>query len=427
MALGFNLRKGLVGHWTMNNEDTNGGTLYDSTPQNRHGDLRNGVSPSANGIIGEAYSFDGNNDFVRMPQDSYEGALDEQTSKMSLSCWVYPTGLQTNSTNHAIQNCWMAHSSSAFNDNMEMGIDASTNDIQVYFDTNGSDSTNTNTGVTAPLDVWTHIVVTMDLSGTPTIKVYKNGELGLTDTNTWSNTNGTLDKAGAEFTLGASRSFREPYTGRLSDARIYNRVLSASEARALYNMRSQRYQFVQNFHEFWKTGDFSRVNNVEASIVQNRVFRGSNSAFSGVDGSNEIFTITPNSSPSKPNYITYRNQETSSSTGSGMRIKNGNGNYELGLALDNPQWDIEDGNGFSGTVAEGDYNEWTKFTTLFNWEDSTFDVEIIGPDSGVSYEDTGRPLINGENFLTAEFWNYNSTSWGDNDLKAWFDDILIVQ
>lgn len=422
----MSINRGLVGHWTLDGTDTSNGVVYDRSSFDRHGNLRNGVSVSVDSVIGEAFSFDGNDDFIRMPQDPYTGALDDNTARMSLSCWLYPTDLKSASTNHAIQNCWMAHSSTNDNDNMEMGIDSSTNDIQVYFDTNGFDNQNTNTGVTSPLNTWTHVVVTLDLTGTPTMKLYKNGGLELTDTNTWSGTDGTLDDAGgAEFTLAASRSFREPYTGRLSDARLYSRVLSESDVRRLYNIRSTSGLGVRRFHEYFKSSDFSNVDNERANIVSDRVYRGANSAFCNNSGG-EQFSITPYDSPTKPSYIQYRNNEVSNSTGSGMRVKNSNGNYEMGCALDNPEWDIEDGNGFSETVDQGNYDEWTKFIVFFDWDSGTFNIQIVGPNSGVEYIDKDRPLINGQDFKTVEFWNYNSTSWGGNSIEAWFDDILIV-
>lgn len=216
----------LLAWWKLNGNTKDFAGGYDAT--NNGAAIRDGVGQTA-------YFFDGS-DYIRAPQDPYAPALDENSSSLTLSGWIRPTALNTNSTNHSIQNCWIAHSSGSFNDNMELGVDASTNDIQVYFDTNGSDSTNASTGVTAPLDTWTHVIVTLNLNGTPTMKVYKNGNLQLTDTSTWSGTSGTLDQAGAEFTIGASRSFRDPFTGFIQDVRIYEKDMTDEQAAVLYEM-----------------------------------------------------------------------------------------------------------------------------------------------------------------------------------------------
>jgi hypothetical protein len=216
----------LLAWWKLNGNTKDFAGGYDAT--NNGAAIRDGVGQTA-------YFFDGS-DYIRAPQDPYAPALDENSSSLTLSGWIRPTALNTNSTNHSIQNCWLAHSSSSFNDNMELGVDASTNDIQVYFDTNGSDSTNASTGVTAPLDTWTHVIVTLNLGDPPTMKIYKNGNLQLTDTSTWSATNGTLDNAGAELTIGASRSFREPFTGFIQDIRIYEEDMTDEQAAVLYEM-----------------------------------------------------------------------------------------------------------------------------------------------------------------------------------------------
>lgn len=218
----------LLAWWKLNGNTKDFAGRYDAT--NNGAAIRDGVGQTA-------YFFDGS-DYIRAPQDPYAPALDENSSSLTLSGWIRPTALNTNSTNHSIQNCWLAHSSGSFNDNMELGVDASTNDIQVYFNTSGSDSTNASTGVNAALDTWTHVIVTLNLNGTPTMKVYKNGDLQLTDTSTWSGTNGTLDSAKAEVTIGASRSFRNPFTGFIQNVRIYEKDMTDEQAAMLYEMSS---------------------------------------------------------------------------------------------------------------------------------------------------------------------------------------------
>jgi len=217
----------LIGYWPLN------GNANDYSKNSYDGSLMN--SPTlTDGVMNQCYEFDGNNQYIQMPQDTYSGALSDSDDTMSIMCWLYPTAVQSASTNHAVQNCFIGHSSSSYNDNLELGVDYDDYSLQVYLDTNSNDTTATYTDITLSLNTWHHIALSVNLVD-GSVKRYHNGNLIGNDTTTWSGSN-TFDNSGAEFTIAASRSYREPYTGKVDDVRLYSRALSDDEIKTLYNM-----------------------------------------------------------------------------------------------------------------------------------------------------------------------------------------------
>ena len=84
---------------------------------------------------------------------------------------------------------------------------------------------------------WTHIVCTFDITNN-SVLVYVNGVLAPTTgtpafTNTtWDNT----DSGGIAIGHAPNGLAGNQFSGKLDDVRIYNRALSASEIKQLYNM-----------------------------------------------------------------------------------------------------------------------------------------------------------------------------------------------
>ena len=188
------------------------------------------------GLGQNAYNFNGTDQYIVMPSDPYNGALSDSDDTMSISVWLYPTSVSSNATNHGIQNCFVAHSSDNDNDNFELGVDYSTNALQVYLDTNIDDLTVTFSNTILTMNTWTFLVLTVDLVN-GIVRAYKNGILSEESTS-WSGSNTFDDAANTEFTIGASRSYREPFAGKIQDVRLYTDVLSAEEAAILYYIKN---------------------------------------------------------------------------------------------------------------------------------------------------------------------------------------------
>ncbi|ELZ48976.1 hypothetical protein C464_06180 [Halorubrum coriense DSM 10284] len=119
-------------------------------------------------------------------------------------------------------------------------------------------------------------------------------------------------------------------------------------------------------------------------------------------------------------------RETENSYGGGVRLKNSNGDYELGVATDNPAWVIDDANGQrEPATGEGGYSHWVRFLVVFDWSAGTFsvDFESYGPDEA-TYSESDIPLKQGVDVETVELWNYHVVGgWGDGALEMWWDGI----
>lgn len=205
------LQKGLIGHWTMDDADTSGGTVYDRSAGNNHG-LLNNVNTGSSGIIGESFEFSNSN---------IDPGIDLEQDNISISSW-FNTGVT--GSNGIIWNI----ASGTFDG---IGLRQSDSTVYVFDDT----QYNTDKLVTdISLNEWVHTVVTLDSS---TIKLYVNSVSSGTASQGLINT--LPLSIGSRFSYGPIQLM---FTGRIDDVRVYNRILSESEVSALYNMRSQRQQ-----------------------------------------------------------------------------------------------------------------------------------------------------------------------------------------
>jgi len=212
MTLELNLQNGLVGHWTLDEKDTSNGTAYDSSAYNNHGSLNGSLTTGTSGIVGEAYSFDGTNDEIRINNEL-------NTNTVTVSQWIKP-GFSTSHSNS--RGSVTQGTISNFGFYFRPGSDAmrffASGDQEVNFTFNQGE--------------WIHIVGTYDINGT--MEVFKDGVSQGTDTagSKGLDTSGTL--------VIGSENGDSYWIGDISEVRIYDRVLSKSEILSLYNMRSQR-------------------------------------------------------------------------------------------------------------------------------------------------------------------------------------------
>jgi len=218
---------GLVGYWTFDGKDVVNGVALDKSGNNNRGNLVN-ISTStfyAPGKIGQGFNFDGSNDYVEL------GTANSLhiTGDMTISAWIKtPTiaqgqlGIAGNFNSGGTQTPWL------FEINRTAG---KVNFIHL----GGADDTGnfTATGnTTISVNKWIHVVaVRTGSSGVYPITFYYNGVADGTtniDRDPGSNQTSRIGRAGA---LNG-----EIFNGSIDDVRIYNRALSASEIRQLYNM-----------------------------------------------------------------------------------------------------------------------------------------------------------------------------------------------
>lgn len=204
------LQKGLVGHWTMDTDDTSGGVLYDKSAYDNHGTLQNSPSTGQTGIVGEAYGFDGSSNYIQTPLTG-----DSIKNPYSISAWF-----NVNSINGSEMIVGNYDGSNGFLARLE-GNDM----FDLWHDTDSIE------GGSVTLNKWTHVVYTYDGS---------NGAI-------YKNTSQVASGSLPDSTISNDLRIAETYDGRyldgeLDDVRIYDRVLTQDEILTLYNMRSQRQQ-----------------------------------------------------------------------------------------------------------------------------------------------------------------------------------------
>ena len=210
---------GMVSWWSGDNNaldliGTNEGTLV------------NGATYAA-GLVGQAFSFDGVNDYVNVPHNA--SLSFNSTGPMSFDLWVYRTstsngqhilskrtGCGSDDMNYLLVYDRVFHNGLCF-----VGTDAGGNLIC----TTGGESD-------LPLNTWTHIAGTFDGND---LKLYINAEL------VGTKTNAVMGPVNAvPLTIGAMGGCVEtyPFGGLVDELEIFNRTLTAEEIAAIYNAGS---------------------------------------------------------------------------------------------------------------------------------------------------------------------------------------------
>ena len=219
----MNLQKGLVGHWTMDDEDTSGSTIFDSSGYDFNGQLVNNPSTNNNSIIGDSYSFDGSSHRIDTNQNKYKiktvafwikkenkGESFSKYNSWGVTSDVAERIVRTENTvtSDRIYTRWIVTPESA---GFRRGGVWSRSGSYSYADGN-----------------WHHYASTFDGD---VVSEYFDGDIFTATTGI----GGSVPETSSSFSIIGNST---PYN--CSDVRIYNRTLSEEEVSALYNMRSQR-------------------------------------------------------------------------------------------------------------------------------------------------------------------------------------------
>ena len=202
---------GPVGWWKL--DENTGLAAADGSGSGNNGTLTNGPTWTA-GRLGSALAFDGINDNVTIPH-SPSLAL---AGAFSLSAWVNPAISTANFKSLMVKNYthFFYASSKGYcgNGAVLVGFVGSAG-AKTACDRNP-----------LPVNAWTHLAATSDGS---VLRLYRNGVM----TSSAVVTGAPIASTGT-LQLGASR-FGEYFNGKLDEARVYNRALSAAEVLALFN------------------------------------------------------------------------------------------------------------------------------------------------------------------------------------------------
>ncbi len=176
--------------------------------------------------------FDGENDFINFGDIAALDTPDE----FSISLWFNrktDNSGTSNDTNHDVNNVLVAQSSSASNDNIEIGTEGT--NIEVYLDTDFIDAKESyNAGIQN--DTWYHLALTYDGNSAVPTKLFVNGNMVKSwDDNYWL---GSLDNSNSSpLSLGLARPSSDQwgdFNGHIADFRTFDRTLSTSEVSSLY-------------------------------------------------------------------------------------------------------------------------------------------------------------------------------------------------
>lgn len=203
------LTNGLVGLWSFDGADISGVTAYDRSGAGNNGTIYNGAAPTI-GKVGQALIFDSDgagDKFVSA------GAIVAHTN-LSLAAWVNPS-----SYGGEMQTIILG--SGAYY--LSLNNDGSLNGYWYGTSPEGYHSSGAGT---VPLNQWSHVVAVWDGSY---VKLYINGVQKNAVQVTGAGNSATATILGAENT---SRQFK----GKIDEVRVYNRALSADEAKQLYNL-----------------------------------------------------------------------------------------------------------------------------------------------------------------------------------------------
>ncbi len=189
------------------------GTALDASGNGNDGTLVNGTG-YASGILGQAFSFDGSNDYVTVAADP---AL-ESTDLFSIAMWVRtPTvgGLKLLADS--------SHGSSNGNNGWALQLNNIGQASFAYG--NGSQFPEVNATTQIDDNIFRHLAATYDGSN---LKIYVDGQLE--GTTAYS---GTPSATGATIRLGRHFSLNRQFLGQMDDIRIYNNALTQSEISSL--------------------------------------------------------------------------------------------------------------------------------------------------------------------------------------------------
>ena len=220
------LTSGLVGYWTLDGKNTNWNTnkTNDLSGNGNTGTITNmstSTAPTA-GKIGQAFKFDGVDDYVRVGPNASLSDL----SALTTSAWIKPNSTGGSGYGRIIErgttlsNGWSVY----FDPTRGITFDI---EFPTYFEV-----------ITAPVVItkktWHNVIIVWDGSTTAAnTKIYVNGVL-MTHVTDHDGSGTRASDAGSGTVIGNRLDATRAFDGAIDDVRIYNRAFSATEVTELY-------------------------------------------------------------------------------------------------------------------------------------------------------------------------------------------------
>ena len=187
------------------------GNANDISGNNNNGTLQNGAGFAA-GYVGQAFSFDGNDDKVVVPHNS---TLDPPSGQVTAEAWVNPSVLNNQGS--------IINKRTSGNVGYTLEPTAA-GTLLWYVVTSGGGFTVTSTN-TLPLNTWTHVAGTYD--GTA-LRIYINGQPAGS-----VNATGSVTATTGNLVIGENNVNTSNWTGLIDEPSVYDRALSQTEIQAI--------------------------------------------------------------------------------------------------------------------------------------------------------------------------------------------------
>jgi hypothetical protein len=203
----------------------------------QHGTLQNGAGFAA-GKVGQAFSLDGEDDFVLVPNDPK--AAFNFTGSFSIDAWIFladnskefsPIVSKWNDIDVNNRSYFLAIDNARITNQQRLRFDVSQDGL--FAGTHSSIRTSTDS---IPLNAWTHVAAVFDAS-VPNLHVYINGVLNdgpssiqSSVTTPFVNNEPLLIGAGD---LGSDA--RDFFDGRIDEVELFDRPLTAAEVESIFN------------------------------------------------------------------------------------------------------------------------------------------------------------------------------------------------
>ena len=222
------LENGLVGHWTFDGPDfdwTSSEPVQDQSGTNNHATLDSfTASSSVSGVLGQAMQFDGIDTRANAGSDASLDNIDLLTA----AAWFY-----IDSTNATADRIFDKQQGGT--PGFRLRYSPTGNEIRFYrgYDGGGGEWATPDNSIRA--GEWMHIAVTHDRTGLNAAAMYVNGA-SVTPTVVSSPSGSANSDASVSLSVGGRTNGNNTWDGKIDDARIYNRILSASEISRLYGL-----------------------------------------------------------------------------------------------------------------------------------------------------------------------------------------------
>jgi len=227
---------GLVGYWSFN--EATGTVATDFSSNKNTGTLNgaNGLPTWTGGRLGSALSFDGVDDAVNLGKPI---PLNNITVK-TIAAWIYPYSIGNGKYRAIVESAYSTDPAGGWEFEIcsNVGGDCSvSNTIEFFYKWSGSSVAWIAPAGTIKINQWQHVVVVYDNSSTSNNPIlYYNGISVLATKSFGSPSGNAGDDSSINKGIGSciDYSFGDPFNGLIDEVRVYNRALSDSEIRQLY-------------------------------------------------------------------------------------------------------------------------------------------------------------------------------------------------